>query len=313
MIRQYLKDRGFMKTNKYISMLLLMLAAVFWGFAFVAQDLVSEIGPMSVGMMRWAIGAVFLFSMIPLCDRVQKNGRRLFDAGNINFKRDELLGGLITGVVLSLASVLQQAGINYGTTGGKAAFITALYVVLVPIYALFLKKKAKLNVWIAVIIAVTGFYFLCIRPGEGIVASDIWVIFSATVYPIHILAIDHFAPKCDSVRMSCIQFFVAFVINAIGALAFESPIAWFGIGANILPFLYLGIFSSGISYTLQVIGQKNVNPTVASLILSLESVFGLVGSVIILGDKLEIKEYIGAGMIFSAVVVSQLEFKSKSK
>jgi drug/metabolite transporter (DMT)-like permease len=298
-----------MKTNKYISMLLLALAAFFWGFAFVAQDLVSGIQPMSIGMARWFIGAVFLMLIIPIIDKSSKNGRAIISKKGFDFTKYELLGGFVTGTILTVASVVQQTGINLGTSGGKAAFITALYVVLVPIYALFLKKRVKLNVWIAVFIAVIGFYLLCIKKNEGIVASDIWVIISAAIYPIHILAIDHFAPKCDCIRMSCVQFFVAFVLNLVGALIFESPILWGDIFTNIMPFLYLGVFSSGISYTLQMVGQRNVNPTVASLILSLESVFGLIGSVIILSDSLQLKEYIGAGIIFLAVIISQIEFK----
>ena len=294
-------------------MLLLALAAFFWGFAFVAQDLVSSVAPMSVGMVRWGIGALFLFTIIPVLDRLLKSDRKLISRSGLDFTKYELLGGLVTGTVLSLASILQQRGINMGTSGGKAAFITALYVVLVPIYALFLKKRAKFNVWIAVFIAVVGFYLLCIKEDEGIVPSDIWIILSAVIYPVHILVIDHFAPKCDCVRMSCVQFFVAFVLNTIGAFIFESPIAWGEIWKGILPFLYLGVFSSGISYSLQVVGQKNVNPTVASLILSLESVFGLIGSVIMLQEQLEVKEYIGAFLIFLAVVISQMEFKLKSK
>jgi drug/metabolite transporter (DMT)-like permease len=298
-----------MKTNKYISMLLLALAAFFWGFAFVAQDLVSGIQPMSIGMARWFIGAIFLMLIIPIIDKSSKNGRAIISKKGFDFTKYELLGGFVTGTILTVASVVQQTGINLGTSGGKAAFITALYVVLVPIYALFLKKRVKLNVWIAVFIAVIGFYLLCIKKNEGIVASDIWVIISAAIYPIHILAIDHFAPKCDCIRMSCVQFFVAFVLNLVGALIFESPILWGDIFTNIMPFLYLGVFSSGISYTLQMVGQRNVNPTVASLILSLESVFGLIGSVIILSDSLKLKEYIGAGIIFLAVIISQIEFK----
>ena len=302
-----------MKNNKYLSMLLLFLAAFFWGFAFTAQDLVADIPPITVGMVRWFIGAFFLFFVIMIMDKVTKSERKLVSKCGLDFTKVEIQGGLATGIVVSAASIFQQMGINQGTSGGKAAFITALYVVLVPIYALFLKKHVKLNVWIAVFVAVIGFYLLCIKKGEGIVPSDFWVIVSAMIYPIHILTIDHFAPKCDCIRMSCLQFFFAFVINGILAFALESPIDFVAVGTHILPFLYLGVFSSGIAYTLQIVGQKNVNPTVASLILSLESVFGLLGGMVILGDKLEIKEYVGAGLIFFAVIISQVEFKKKNR
>ena len=299
--------------NKYISTLILFLAAFFWGFAFVAQDLVADIPPITVGMVRWFIGALFLVFVIMIFDKATKSGRRLISKRGLDFTKTEIRAGIWLGIIISIASIFQQMGINQGTSGGKAAFITALYVVLVPIYALVLKKHVKVNVWIAVFVAVIGFYLLCIKKGEGIVPSDFWVILSAMIYPIHILTIDHFAPKCDCIRMSCLQFFFAFIINGVLAFLLESPVDFVAIGTHILPFLYLGIFSSGIAYTLQILGQKNVNPTVASLILSLESVFSLLGGMMILGDKLELKEYIGAGLIFFAVVLSQIEFKRKNR
>ena len=302
-----------MKHNKYISMLLLLLASFLWGFAFVAQDLVKDIPPITVGMVRWFIGALFLFFVIMVSDKVSKNGRNLISKKGFDFTKTEIMGGIVTGIIVSVASIFQQKGISEGTSGGKAAFITALYVVLVPIYALFLKKKIKLNVWVAIVVAVVGFYFLCITEDLTIVPSDIWIILSAAIYPIHILAIDHFAPKGDCIRMSCLQFFFAFLISGVSVLAIEPAINWGEIATHIGPFLYLGICSSGIAYTLQIVGQRNVHPAVASLILSLESVFGLVGAVIILGTKLTLKEYIGAGMIFLAVLISQMEFKKKNR
>ena len=294
-------------------MLLLFLAAFLWGFAFVAQDLVSDIPPITIGMVRWFIGSLFLFFVIIIFDKISKSGRKLISKKGLDFTKTEIIAGFITGIAVSVASVFQQMGINQGTSGGKAAFITALYVVLVPIYALFLRKKVKLNVWIAIFVAVVGFYYLCITEGFNIVSSDLWIILSAAIYPLQILAIDHFAPKCDCIRMSCLQFFFAFVTSTIGAVLLESPISLGEISTHILPFLYLGICSSGIAYTLQVVGQRNVHPAVASLILSLESVFGLLGAMIMLGTKLTFKEYIGAVLIFFAVVLSQFEFKKKNR
>ena len=247
-----------------------------------------------------------------IADKIRKNGRKLISKKGLDFTKTEIIAGILTGITVSVASIFQQMGINQGTSGGKAAFITALYVVLVPIYALFLRKKIKLNVWIAIIVAVIGFYFLCITEGMKIIPSDLWIILSAAIYPLQILVIDHYAPKCDCIRMSCLQFFFAFIISAVGAFDVETPISFAAISVHILPFLYLGICSSGIAYTLQIVGQRNVNPAVASLILSLESVFGLLGAVIILGTKLSFKEYIGSGLIFFAVALSQFEFKKKS-
>ncbi len=299
--------------NKYISMLLLFIAALLWGFAFVAQEVVANIPPMTVGTVRWFIGALFLLFVIILADKINKNGRKLISKKGFDFTKSEIIGGLIIGVIVSVASVFQQKGISEGTSSGKAAFITALLVALVAISPLFLRKKAKLNVWIAIFIAVVGFYFLCIKDDFSIVLSDIWIIISAAIYPIQILAIDHYAPKCDCIRMSCLQFFFAFLVSAAGVLMFEPAPSFAEIGTHIWPFLYLGVCSSGIAYTLQVVGQRNVHPAIASLILSLESVFGLLGAVIMLGAQLEPREYLGAGMIFLAVALSQIEFKKKNR
>ncbi len=302
-----------MKNNKYISMLLLFLAAFLWGLAFVAQELVADIPPMTVGAVRWFIGALFLLFVIVISDKISKNGRQLISKRGLDFTKTEIIAGLITGVIVSIASIFQQMGISAGTSSGKASFITALYVVLVPIYALFLRKKAKLNVWIAIFIAVVGFYFLCVKENLTIVPSDTWIIISAAIYPIQILAIDHYAPKCDCIRMSCLQFFFAFLVSAAGVLIFEPAVNWTEIGTHIWPFLYLGICSSGIAYTLQVVGQRNVHHAVASLILSLESVFGLLGAVVMLGAKLEFREYVGSALIFMAVLISQIEFQKKNR
>ena len=300
-----------MKQNKYISMLLLFIAALLWGFAFVAQDLVADIPPITVGMVRWLIGALFLFFVIIVLDNVTKSGRKLISKKGFDFTRSEVIGGLVTGVIVSIASVFQQMGISQGTSGGKAAFITALYVVLVPIYALFLKKSAKINVWIAVFIAVIGFYFLCIKEDFGIVISDVWIIISAAIYPIQILAIDHYAPKCDCIRMSCLQFFFAFLVSAAGAFAFESPIDWISITTHIGPFLYLGICSSGIAYTLQVIGQKGAHPTVSAIILSSESMFAAIGGAMLLGQKMDTVAFIGCAVMMVGIVIAQIPSKGR--
>lgn len=300
--------------KKYISMLLLFLAAFLWGLAFVAQGLVADVHPITVGMVRWLIGAIFLFFIIMIFDKVNKSGRRLISKKGLDFTKSEVIGGLITGVFVSVASIFQQMGISAGTSEGKTAFITTLYVVLVPIYALFLKKRAKINIWIAVSIAIIGFYFLCIKEGgEGITISDFWVIVGSLIYPFQILAIDYYAPKCDCIRMSCLQFFFAFLICGALALILKVPVELDVLSSNILPFLYLGVFSSGIAYTLQMVGQRNVNPAVASLILSLESVFALLGGLVVSGNSMTTREYIGAGLIFFAVLISQIEFKKKNR
>ena len=305
-------------TKKYISTALLFAAAVIWGFAFAAQDAASDMGAFTLGFARSVVAGIFLIGVVIAFDKITGSGRRLFSKDGIDLNRTELVGGVIIGTVLTAASAFQQIGINSGTDGGKAAFITALYVILVPIYALALKKRAPINVWISVAIAVVGFYLLCIKDDFSIALSDLLVIAASMIFPIHILTIDHFSPKCDGIRMSMVQFFTAALLNLIIALITEG-IGEFGtVLPNILPVLFLGIGSSGIAYTLQIIGQKDVNPAVASIILSLESVFGVIGTALFLGQTLTPREYIGCAVVLVAVILSQIDTsalfkKNKSK
>ena len=296
-----------MHKKKYISSLLLLLAAIIWGFAFAAQDAASEMGAFTLGFARSFIAGVFLIGVIAVFDKASGSSRKLFTKRGIDLNRYEIIGGVIIGAVLVVASAFQQIGINNGTDGGKAAFITALYVILVPIYALALRKKAALNVWISIGIAVVGFYLLCIKEDLTVAPSDVLVIIASMIFPIHILTIDHFSPKCDGIRMSMVQFFTAAMLNLVIALAIEGPAELGSIFPSILPVLYLGIGSSGIAYTLQIIGQKDVPPATASIILSLESVFGIIGTALFLGQTLSPREYLGCAVVLVAVILSQID------
>ena len=298
-----------MNNKKYISTLLLFVAAVVWGFAFAAQDAASDMGAFTLGFARSIVAGVFLIGVIIIFDRLLGTGRRLFSRRGIDVNKTELISGGILGVVLVVASAFQQIGINSGTDGGKAAFITALYVVLVPVYALTLKKKAPINVWVSIAIAVVGFYFLCIKSDLTVSPSDLLVIGASMIFPIHILTIDHFSPKCDGIRMSMVQFFTASVLNLVIALIAEGPMEFSMIIPNMMPILYLGIGSSGVAYTLQILGQKGVNPAAASIILSLESVFGILGTALFLGQMLTPREYLGCAIVLVAVVLSQIDVK----
>ena len=300
-----------MNLKKLISPAILLTAAMIWGFAFAAQDAASDVGAFTLGFSRSIIAGIFLIGVVIALDKITNSGRVLFSKKGIDVNKNELIGGAICGAILAVASAFQQIGINVGTDGGKAAFITALYVVLVPIYALALRKKAPINVWVSIGIAIVGFYLLCIKENLTVSPSDILVVISAMIFPIHILTIDHFSPRCDGVRMSMVQFFVAAVINLIIALIAESPLDLPLVFNNVLPILFLGIGSSGIAYTLQIIGQKGVNPAVASIILSLESVFGVIGTALFLGQTLSPREYIGCAVVLAAVVLSQISFGKK--
>ena len=305
-----------MKFKKLLSPALLVSAAMIWGFAFAAQDAASEVPAFTLGAVRSLLAGIFLVIIIPIFDRVHGGDRRLFSLSgkrpSVDLSRSELIGGAICGVILALASALQQIGIASGTDGGKAAFITALYVVLVPIYGLALKRRAPLNVWISVGIAVVGFYFLCINDGFSIATEDLLVVGGALVFPFHILAIDRFAPKCDGVRMSMVQFFVAAAVNAVLALILDGATDPSLLLEHTLPVLFLGIGSSGIAYTLQIVGQKGTPPAAASILLSLESVFGVIGTAMFLGQTLRPREYIGCAIVLLAVILSQLSFGKKA-
>ena len=295
--------------KKYLSSLLFLVAAALWGFAFSAQKSASIIPAFTIGAARNVIAAIFILCVIPFLDKLAGNGRRLIkEGGRPDFNKTELVGGIICGFILTVATAFQQTGLGDGTDAGKAAFITALYVVIVPMITLFAGKKSPLNVWISVVIAVIGFYFLCIKDDFTLAPSDLLVLVCALIFAVHIIVIDSYSPRCDGVRMSCIQFASAFMFNAILALIFERPIPFSDISLTILPILYLGICSSGIAYTLQIVGQKNADPAVASIILSLESVFGVVGGAILLGEKMSEREYLGCAIVFVAVLLSQMDF-----
>ncbi len=302
------------KVTKIISPVLLLLAAMIWGFAFSAQDKAGNVSPFTLGAVRSLFASVFLIFVITLYDKLSGSERRLFRRGKIiDLTRVEIIGGSICGAILVIASFFQQLGINSGADAGKSAFITALYVVLVPIYALALKKRAPINVWVSMPIAVAGFYLLCITKSFTVEKPDFLVLVCALIFPIHILTIDKFSPSCNGIRMSFVQFTVATMLNLILALIFESPIAFSEIGRSIFPLLFLGIGSSGIAYTLQIIGQRGTNPAAASLILSLESVFGVIGSALFLSERMSVREYLGCAVVFLAVIISQLSLDSLKK
>ena len=291
----------------------MLIAAAIWGLSFTAQKEAANVSPFTLVFVRSLLGTVFLFFLIVILDKALKNGRHLISKKGLDFTKTELIGGIACGIVLSSASVLQQIGIGSGTDAGKAAFITALYVVLVPVFSLVLKKRAPINAWISVGIAVVGFYLLCIKGDLSLEYSDALVLVCAVIFTVHILVIDRFSPKCDGVIMSCIQFAVVTVVTLICALIFELPMDISSITSSIGPIIMLGIGSSGIAYTLQIIAQRNVNPAVASIIMSLESVFGVLGAAIILGEKMTNREYAGCAIVFVAVILSQLDFSAFKK
>ena len=294
-----------MKKKQIKGMLLLLLAAIIWGSAFVAQSVGMEyVGPFTFNCVRTLIGGIVLIPCITLL-----NHGKVKKKMTSSEKKRLMIGGICCGIALAIGSTLQQFGIMY-TTVGKAGFITACYIVIVPIIGIFLKKKCSPFIWTAVVMALVGLYLLCITDGFSIGLGDILVLVCAFLFSLHILVIDYFSPKADGVKLSCIQFLVCGILSMIPALILEHPqissilTAW-------LPILYAGVMSCGVAYTLQVVGQKNVNPTVASLILSLESCISVLAGWVLLNQKLSIKELLGCVIMFAAIILAQLPEKEK--
>ena len=285
--------------------ILLVLTALIWGCAFVAQSVgMDYVGPFTFNMARFLIGAIVLLPVIWFMDRQRKTGAEK-GAG----QKTLIIGGICCGIALAVASTLQQWGILF-TTVGKAGFITAMYIVIVPLLGIFIGKKVRPLIIGCVAIAVVGFYFLCMTESLRLGLGDFLVLLCAIAFSIHILVIDHFSPKVDGVKMSAIQFLTAAIISAVPTLLWEQPVfteilqAW-------QPVLYAGVMSCGVAYTLQIIAQKNADPTVASLLLSLESVFSVLAGWVLLGQGLSLKELFGGVLIFCAIILAQLPEKKK--
>ena len=293
--------------------LLLLLTAFIWGVAFVAQSVGGEaVGCFTFNGVRSLIGAIVLIPVIFFLDRQKK--KELGEEKFLEQKGDKktlILGGICCGVMLCIASNFQQFGISF-TTVGKAGFITAMYILIVPIFGLFMKKKVGAKVWIGVVLATIGLYMLCMTSESfSLSKGDFLVLICALFFSLHILIIDYFSPKVDGVRMSCIQFFVCGVISTAIAFVTESP-SLHSILSGWLPILYAGVLSCGVAYTLQIVGQKNMDPTVASLILSLESVFSVLAGWVILNQTLSGREILGCILMFLAIILAQLPEKQKN-
>lgn len=281
---------------------MLLLTAVIWGVAFVAQSAgMDYVGPFTFNAVRSIIGG---FVLIP-CIFILNHGKEQSAPGS---RKDLILGGVSCGVMLAAASSFQQFGIQY-TSVGKAGFITAMYILLVPILGLLFGKRVPGRIWIAVGIAVVGMYLLCVTEGFSIAFGDILVMICALLFAVHILVIDHFSPRVDGVKLSCIQFFTCGVLCSVGMFLTEQP-SMQSILAAWMPILYAGVMSCGVAYTLQIIGQRDTDPTVASLILSLESVISVLAGWALLHQALSLRELGGCALVFCAIILAQLPEKN---
>lgn len=297
-----------MKKMKLSSSLMLFMAALIWGFAFAFQSQgMDYMGPMTFNGTRFLIGA---FVLVPVIFIFRKPGEKKKIT-----KEDmkvTITGGVVCGLCLFAASSLQQVGIQY-TSVGKAGFLTTLYIILVPIIGIFFKKKASVMVWIGAILSVIGMYLLCVSETMSINKGDVFAFCCAIVFAFHILSVDYFSPKTNGIVLSCIQFLTSGICAMVCAFIWEQP-TLIEIINGIVPLLYVGIMSSGVAYTLQILGQKNADPTIASLIMSLESAVSVLGGWMILGQKLSPKELLGCLLMFIAVIgVQVFDAKKENK
>lgn len=314
------------KTHKLRNTFFLFLTAMIWGAAFVAQSVSMDyIGPFTFICLRSVIGGLFLIPVIIVLDGIRRKSQN--ESANVvssentlhniemdiekeekqrlSWKNKQLIeGGIVCGILLFFANCFQQTGIQY-TTVGKAGFITTFYIIIVPLISLFFKKYCGILTWIGVVIALAGLYFLCITQKLTIQRGDALILCCSVLYAGQILAIDHYNPFVDGVKMSCIQFLTGGVLGAVFMFLFENPsVAMILSAAG--PILYTGIMSTGVGYTLQIVGQKGLNPTVAALILSLESVFSALSGYVFLHQVLTTRELIGCVLMFIAIVLAQL-------
>ena len=277
----------------------LFVTALIWGTAFVAQSVGNVMGPFTFTCLRSFLGGLVLLPFI-----------RFYYKG-LNPDRTTVTGGICCGICLFLASNLQQYGLLY-TSPGKAGFITAGYILIVPLLGIFVGKRITLKIAAAVAAAVVGLYLLCIPEGEGmkINSGDILCMCCAFVFSLQIICIDYFSPKAQGVKMACVQFFVCALLSSVLVLLFEDPKPE-NIAAGFFPMAYAGVFSIGIAYTLQIIGQVGVNPTVASLIMSLESCIAALSGWLILGSVMSKRELLGCVIMFAAIVMTQIPDRKK--
>ena len=306
-----------MKNKSIGGSLCLTLAALLWGSTFVAQE-VNTVGSFTFQGVRSMVGSLFLLVVIGIMTAIKK-AKGTYVKPTKEDNKNLILGGVACGLVLCLSMNLQQFGIALGSEAGKAGFITAMYILLVPVYGLFAHKKVGLRIWGCIAIAVAGLFLLCIDlskigsgTGMSICIGDVFVMLCAFSFALHIITVDKFVDKVDGVKLSLMQFVVAGTISLVLMFIFEQPTVS-GIVKGAFPILYAGICSSGIAYTLQIVGQKNTPAVIASLLMSLESVFAVISGMIVLHQIPTTKETIGCVLMFIAIIIAQLPEKKLTK
>lgn len=305
--------------EKLIGNMLLLFTSIIWGSAFVAQRVGMDfVDPFTFNGARFALSALVLLPVMGIMRSRNGKNKKIEQvketeaalAETAEQKRTMIKAGMICGSILFCGSTLQQFGLVF-TTAGKAGFITALYILLVPIFSLAIKHRPGLKCWIGVAFGATGLYLLCITESFTIAPGDLIVLVGAGFWALHLLVIDYFLPRItDAIKLSFLQFAVCAVFSLIAALIFEE-ISIQGLMQAAIPILYAGILSGGVGFTLQIVGQRHTNPTVASLLLSMEAVFGALFGFLILREIMTQRELLGCVLMFSAIIISQLPDKKK--
>ena len=281
--------------------ILLLLCAMIWGAAFVAQsEGMQYVGPFTMGATRFFLAGLVLLPVIAVLDRKGWSQNRPVTGSD---KKKQLLAGVFA------ATTLQQFGL-LDTTVGKSGFVTALYIVFVPILGAVIGKRAGLRVWLCALAAVCGMYLLCVGSGFSVSGGDLLTLGCAVLFAIHICYVGAVVPHMDGVRLSCVQFLVCSALSAVGMLLFEAP-DWGSILQCWWPIVYAGVFSGGVAYTFQIIGERDVQPTLASLLMSLESVFAALFGWLLLDQTLSARELFGCAVMFAAIILSQLPERRK--
>ena len=296
-----------MTNRKLRANFLLLFTAFIWGSAFVAQRVGMEhIGPFTFNAVRLLIAGIALSIVALILDKSKfqaEEKRPLYS------RKALYVGGLVCGIVLFVAMSFQQVGIQY-TTAGKAGFITTLYIIIVPLLGLFLRRKIGGMVWFSVFLALTGLFFLSFIENMEINLGDFLMLFCAIGYAVHILVVDRYATRADSVKLSCFQFFVAAFISSIVMLVFETPNFTY-ILMSWLPLLYVGVLSGAVGFTLQIVAQKDTDPAIAALLMSFEAVFAALTGFLILSEVLTVRELIGCVLMFTAIIIAQMPGRAK--
>ena len=297
--------------KKLYAVLAMLLATVLWGFAFSAQSRgMDHVGPLLFVALRSIVGVAAL-GITAMCFDLVRFKRITFWGGAETAQQRKFLlaGGVYCGLIISAASTFQQLGLIH-VTAGKTGFLTALYIIIVPLLGIFFKRRTSLLQWGAVLISLAGAYLLC-GGTSSLGWGEICVIICALFFALHIMVIDHYAPGCDCVRLSCIQFMTAAVAAAIFSQIFSEPWIWQEIVASLPFWVFCGVGSSAMAFTLQMVAQKYLHPVTAALIMSLESVFGVLGGWLFLSETLSGRELLGCCVIFIAVIAAQIPVHRK--